>query len=162
VAVQTYRGQEIVLELWDASSGDLIANVASGHPALGRALRISPDGRWIGQTMQFGFKLYDLTNPSAPPRRLSAPSLVQGADLYALAFSPDSREVSVAGTGGVIESWEIASGRRLSATVTGHTWIRALAYHPNGKMIAANVDHAVNGMPQGWRIKLFRRTGGAP
>ena len=58
-------------------------------------------------------------------------------DVYAVAFSPDSRLLASACADKSIKLWNVASGREIR-TLSGHrNWVTTLAFSPDGRLLAS-------------------------
>lgn len=64
--------------------------------------------------------------------------------LYALALSPDGKQLATGGYDQMIKLWDVASGKEIT-TIKGHNGsINALAYRPDGKLFAsASADRTI-------------------
>lgn len=79
--------------------------------------------------------------------------------LFALAFSPDGRNLAAAGSSRVIRVWDVLTGQEL-LTLNGHAaQINAVAFSPDGRTLAS-CSH--DGAVKLWRSEEQRATPGNP
>jgi WD40 repeat protein len=79
------------------------------------------DKVWVLNTSD-GRRLHELSGP--------------GADLRALAFSPDGARLAAAGRSGAVRIWDAASGEQVADVQASSRRICALAFSPDGKLLA--------------------------
>lgn len=146
-----------IVKLWDVASGKLRTKL-SVERGLAVAVDISPDGTTIAVATQLQVALYSIASGDLKVRLEQRP----GRDV--VAFSPDGTLLAVAGawklsrgTGyGEIALWDTTSGKRLTETQlsSAGTWIRSIAFSPDGKRLAAG---DVSGVIQIWRMPEYPR-----
>jgi WD40 repeat protein len=123
------------VRVWATATGDEVPPSGDG-PA--HTVAASADGRWlaVGGT-DHATRLYDLSAPGSPPRRLEATKPPIGA----LAFSPDGRLLAQASPAdGLVWLWNPAAGQAdpdliLIEAADGCT-LEAVAVHPDGGRVA--------------------------
>jgi len=125
------------VRIWDASTGGELAVLKSNY---GRAyaVAVSPDGKWIASGHSDGAVTLWASSGEGEPRAFPAHRL----RVSCLAFSPDSKWLAA---GSYVDGkvFDVSSGREL-ATLEG-SWgeIRAVAFSPDGKRIAAASSDSV-------------------
>ncbi len=133
------------IELFDVATQQR-AGLLAGPAGRGRALAISPDGRWLasGGTDQ-AIRLWDLA-ARCEARQLRG----HRAAVHALAFSPDSRRLVSGGYDGTVRFWDVAapaSARELT-NVFG-----TFAFAGDGRWL---VTQATNGTARLWELPVRR------
>ena len=92
---------------------------------------ISPDGttiagQWVGGVRLWsdssGKQLAELRGRGAEP-------------CFAIAFSPDSKAILTGGPDGVVQSWEVGTGRPPGEAITYYTTVFAVAFSPDGRVV---------------------------
>src|SRR5262249_42101012 len=134
------------VRLWDAVTGRSIADPLpqGGHV---RALALSPDGRRLvamGDGTD-GLRVWDVAS-----RRRVATYRTAETEAWAIAYRPGGAHVAVLGPGHVIEVLDATTGERVATADAGRlewTYRRALAYSPDGRLLA--------GLYEGNRVGLW-------
>jgi WD40 repeat protein len=129
--------------LWDVASGKAHACLADETPG---ALAISPDGKVLArpayvlkdrQIAAVSVRRRDLTKQQDLPE---LPNTASKSPLNCLAYSADGRTLAGADYAGNIILWDTASAKvRLTLKQEDRRRVRALAFTPDGKTLAAAV-----------------------
>ena len=132
------------VRLWDVASGSNLRTFG-GHAAAVNSVAFSPDGNVLASgSADHSIKLWDITNGRELMTLRGHSSTVNS-----VAFSPDGHMLA-SGSGSlgadgvndanVIKLWDVASGTELR-TLMGHAkWITAVAFSPDGKLLASASD----------------------
>jgi WD40 repeat protein len=118
------------VRVWDLETAEQ-THVFEHNHAIVNALTISPDGRFVAATgppastvgsrefpaPQTSFTLWNLTTGTVEPIRFledNKAHFIRGSKgiAYACAFSPDSRYLTTAGTGGDVHVWKLPPARK--------------------------------------------------
>lgn len=126
------------VRLCDAATGEQVAHLAGS----GRVLAFSPDSRRIalvvGKRLVFRVGIWDTQSGeeiTTLPRQVTP--------INSLAFSPDGKQLLVAGDSSEITVWNTTSGKELFA-LKGHTGnVYSVAYELNGERLASVGEHEV-------------------
>jgi WD40 repeat protein len=149
-------GRSKSVQVWDAASGKELFKLDG--PRLLRAVVFSPDGKHLASgDEQATVRIWDLQTR----RQLHEMDLMYGADTLSLAFSPDSKILACGGgwnEGGVPKGfkiklqnrvtivgkegflvllWDVATGKELRRLAGLQDNIKAVAFSPDGKTVAA-------------------------
>jgi WD40 repeat protein len=121
------------LRLWEASSGKDLATLQC--PGQGLGLAWSPDGRLVAAGNALGrLKVWDAQTFQ------EVLSIQPGGDhrIYGLAFSRDGRGLAMCeGASPTFGLLDVATGRRLRTFVGHREGVYALAYSPDGRLLAS-------------------------
>jgi WD40 repeat protein len=106
--------------------------IEESHGSPINALTFSPDGKVVATGDWDGRVHFRLVTAQSGPRLIRYPSRI-----LALAASPDGLTLAVAGMAGVIQVYDVASGR-LKAALEGHAHaVASLDFSPDGKLLAS-------------------------
>ena len=147
LAIARRRRGEI--QLWDIGTGQFIT--IPGESIWIRDVKFSPDGKTLawcftrpmpGETAG-GVRFWDVA-ANEPRGQLPVDFLGQ---VFAIAFSPDGRELAAADADHRVSVWDVASRKRLRELI-GHTAvITSVAFSPDGKTVASG---AYDGLIRLW------------
>jgi WD40 repeat protein len=123
-----------IVTVWDTATGK--ARPMPRFPEVA-SLALSPDGDWLALAPVRGPIRVQPLDPRAEPRNFkAAPAALVGP----IALSQDEQWLAAAtinGTDAAVELWEVASGQRRAITKAQKGNIRAVAFSPDGKALAA-------------------------
>jgi WD40 repeat protein len=124
-------GRPAFLKVWDTTNGKEIMSLGADKVGYGGPLCFSNDGKAV------------LAQPSIDKLRkldVETGKVVDFAGPYVtghgVTFSPDGKRVAVA-SGGALRLYDSAKGTSLNADEQGEGWVNAVAFSPNGKLLAA-------------------------
>src|SRR5262249_46279343 len=144
------------VRLWDAATG-LPDGAPLPHDGHVRARPLSPDGTRVfamGDGTD-GLRVWDL-----PTQRPGATYRTAEKETWAVAYRPGGAHVAVRGPGPVIEVLNAATGERVVAagagTVEAYAAGRALAYSPDGRLLAGTYEGNQVGL---WEADTYRLVG---
>ena len=110
----------------------------AGHKSSVLALAFSPDGEWVATAGRDGTNRITRSHGDAPLRIIH--SVSHGLELYALAFSPNSRQLIVAGgrkSDGLIHVIDLGSEDMTVRQARQPEVFRSVNYSPDGRVFAA-------------------------
>jgi WD40 repeat protein len=128
--------------VWDISSGEMVHTLSGEHH-----VTFSPDGVWMAANGrgQFSIELWRVEDWQLEGEIVTS----HFGDIFALAFSPDSRLLASAANIAQnpefsVKLWDVMTGQELF-TLQGHTdFIHGLAFSPDGRWLAtASMDTTV-------------------
>jgi WD40 repeat protein len=127
------------LRLWDSHTGQP-QGAPITNPDEVTGVAFSPDGHLIvsASTRTDTLRLWD-----AESRQPVGPAMTGSGN--GVAFSPDSRRLASGGADHTVAVWDVKTGRRIGAPLTGHSsYVQAVAFSPDGRRIlSGGGDHTV-------------------
>ena len=129
------------VRLWDAATGKVLRYLAD-YGGRASAIAYNANSRMIAisGTYNSPIKLWD--GKMEQPARI----IKKNRSSYALTFSPDGRELAVAGRDDPVRLLDTETGEQ-KGEITGHLRaISGVAFSPNGRFIASRAD---------WKIRLW-------
>lgn len=130
-------GHEGVTRVWDTAVRQDATVLATPPPA--QAVSVHPDGSWFAVAIPGGIRLFSLGSGTQIKDLTD-----HGAEMIAVACSPDGQRLASAGQQESIEVWDTNSGKVL-LTLPGHgPVVRALVFSPDSSLLAsAGVDQTI-------------------
>jgi RNA polymerase sigma factor (sigma-70 family) len=151
-------GTDRTIRLWDVATGMELRKLDALHGDLDPLVRFSPDGKLLVSKDGGNVRLWDVATGMELRKLQVAGGNPQGGGVPGggapvdVAFSPDGQTVAV-GNIGSIKLWETRTGKNLQDIVlptekvvfsvgaqTIKLTVSAVAFSPDGKMVAAAVD----------------------
>ncbi len=131
------------ISLWELRSGKQIRAIALPNAknalfalVFGSCLRFAPDGKSLAMTYEGKFFIFDLATD-----KVKASFGEIRAGIYSLAYSPDGKTLAIATHNPGLQLWDIATGKMIrgidSPKDPRRSWAGAVAFSPDGKMVAA-------------------------
>jgi WD40 repeat protein len=143
------------VQVWDVSTGTLVAQLSTSANQALSGVVFSPDGSiladcgWSGNGIFANNKgVVELWNPATGTLVSTLSTSI--ATAKSLTFSPDGKTLAVGGAGStaaVVELWSVST-RTLAGSlpvVPGSTTVTSLAYLPDGKTLLAASDVGIQG-----------------
>jgi WD40 repeat protein len=133
------------VSLWDIAGARYLGQLDPG-PSSAAALAFSGDGRWLAAAGQQSVPVWDVDrvlkgNPDGAKPLLN---LALGANVTSVALSADGRRLAAGGSAGVIQLWELPSGRPLGTLRGVGAAATQLAFSPDGGVLAsAHLDRQI-------------------
>ncbi len=128
------------VKVWDAKEGRLVLELKGSLNRVDR-LAFSPDGRWLataGGNLSRRADAGELIVWDAATGTRAGSMFAVGLP-RAIAFSKDSRTLAAC-IDADVQIWEVPGGRLLR-TLTGHTLVNGLSFHPvDGRLATAGLD----------------------
>ena len=128
-----YSGaQDGLILAWEGPS--YTPRIVGRHTGTVRAVRRSPDGRFLASAGEDGLVLlFRLGSKEAPRTLLTSADVVRS-----LLFSSDGRWLAAAGADGLVRLWRIDGDALTAIELKGHEGaIKALAFSPDGSVLAS-------------------------
>ncbi len=132
------------IKLWNAETGQELASL-EGHEGSVLALSFSPDGKLLAS----GAGKSPSTGPSAvrlwdvASAKLAAKLPGHTGAIWHVAFSPDGTVLASGSADKTARLWDVAAQKPLATLVTAappRKPVRALAYAPDGKLVALSME----------------------
>ena len=134
------------VRVWDVATGKE-RTVLSGHQSWIWRLAISPDGKTVASaSMDHTVKLWDLDTSEL------LATLIVGSSVRSAAFSPDGTVLAVGTEAGSLELWDVEPRRRRLTLPAHSAPTIALAYSPDGKMLATGAGWSTSRGPGGVKV----------
>ena len=146
-----------VTEVYDTASLVRIAQLGDGPPgsSCSTFVTFSPNGKLLAYSTGFNVRLWDTVarrDVGEPEMDESLPDSV--GEVFAVAFSPDSRLLALGDNSKAVVLWEIAT-KKVRARLKGHeAFVTATAFSPDGKILfSGSDDHTV----KLWDVSSYRK-----
>jgi WD40 repeat protein len=122
------------VSLWDAETGDLVAELSSGDGRAVGAVAFSPDGQTLAGGGQDGaVLLWTMADHAAAPRTLAGHT----AAVDTVAFSPDGTLLASGSADRTVRLWTLAQPNAAPLILSARDVIASVAFDPAGRMLAA-------------------------
>lgn len=140
------------VELWDTVTGALVRTLpAADNSPTAASVAFSPDGKIVAVGNAAGLHLWD----AATGR--SAGSLPVGDAADAVAFSPDGAMLAVGTGDGVIQLWDMATGRLTTTLLASSPGsIGSVLFNPKGEVLSVYVG---SGEVELWSLATDQKLG---
>jgi len=132
-------GQNWMVNVWDVTTGERLQSMSYGGPRTSWGLHFSPDSYHVllgdSQGVSAIWSLPDdpwKAQNEEPQFLFSIPT--DAGWIFAARFSPDGRQIALAGDGGLVEIRDAGTGE-LIQSLTTPSWIGELGYSPDGKRL---------------------------
>ena len=125
------------LELWDAQSGDLLAEL-DGHESSLDSVAFSPDGRLLASGGSYPDNLIHIWDSASGQKVRTLQGHASG--VRNVAFSPDGNILASSGWDGVLNLWDVNTGELLNSTDEHTSVIHSAAISPDGRILATGGD----------------------
>jgi WD40 repeat protein/serine/threonine protein kinase len=131
-------GEDPVLRVWDAASGDPLWKMPlPTGPGGVYTTRWSPDGKKIACSgWGWGFGVWDVRTGERLPL---AAAVQENVRVFALAWSPTGDRIATASDTGSVRVWDAVSGRLLVESQPSGAEVWDVAWSPDGNRVAAAV-----------------------
>jgi WD40 repeat protein len=131
-------GYDGMVRIWDTATGTELRQLKAHEEGMVTSVAVSPDGKTFASGGWQGTRtlvLWDL----ATGRELHVLGGKENT-VYAIAFSPDGKNLVSADGGGLVNLWDVKSGKVIR-TLQGHVdEVFCLAFAPDGKTLVSG-DH---------------------
>ncbi|MBL8792850.1 MAG: PQQ-binding-like beta-propeller repeat protein [Planctomycetia bacterium] len=122
-----------------AGAGVPAAGLVNGEAVFSTGISFTPDGRFVGLTVDDTVRLLDLAT-GQEVRQFGG----QDGILHGVKFSPDGKLLAAAASGGAVRLWEVATGTVLTDLKGHRGTVNDLTFTPNGHtLISAASDTTV-------------------
>lgn len=130
LAITRDIGEERGVDLWDATTGDMLGIRLGGHEATINSVAYSPDGGKLATASFDGtVRLWDV----ATGELLHSPLTDQNGRVLSVVFSPNGQMLATGGADRRILLYDVATKRRIGEPLIGHdSWVRDLRFTANG------------------------------
>jgi roadblock/LC7 domain-containing protein/predicted nucleic acid-binding protein len=133
-AARRREGQSIA-QIWDAQSGQLLAEPLKNSDSVVRSAQFSPDGKRLVTAVGQSARVWDALNglPLTEP-------LINSDSVQSAQFSPDGKRIVTACYDGISRVWDAQSGLPLTEPLKHDGNMRSAQFSPDGKRIATASD----------------------
>ncbi|MCW3100866.1 MAG: (Myosin heavy-chain) kinase [Chthonomonadaceae bacterium] len=135
-----------VLELWNVSTGKLIASLPTAANIIVNSVAFSPDGKTLAigganfSPTAINFGVLELWNVSTAKLITSQVQTAIGSVYTSVAFSPDGKTLAAGGRfngGSLLELWNVASGKRVANLNTAaDNGVNSVVFSLDGRTLA--------------------------
>ncbi|MBI5670189.1 MAG: protein kinase [Chloroflexi bacterium] len=139
------------LMVWDATTGERLAQSNAGHSDRINAVAFSPDNTTIASASSDGtLRLWRVADNGAALELQGEPLVGHGDAVWAAAFSPDGTLLVSGGADGAVRLWDAGSGAAVGQPIeTNNETVYSIVFRQDGQMLVSAGD---SGTIQRWLV----------
>jgi WD40 repeat protein len=130
--------EDRTIRVWDATTGQIVADPLTGHTDSVTSVAFSPDGQRIASASEHRtIRVWDATTGQI----VAGPFTGHSHSVTSVAYSPDGEYIASASDDRTIRVWDATTGEIVAGPFTGHTHsVTSAAYSPEGQHTASASD----------------------
>ncbi|MBT3322688.1 MAG: hypothetical protein HN392_10435 [Anaerolineae bacterium] len=142
-----------LLEIWDASSGELVFEI-DGHDSSLDSVAFSPDGKILASGGSYSDNKIHLWSVQTGQHLRVLKGHFSG--VRSLAFSPDGRTLASSGWDAILHLWDLKTGEIIASHNEHTSVVHSTAISPDGSILATGGDA---GLIRLWDVETGEKIG---